>query len=28
MVGEISPAQASAACTVGKNNTVTFTTHM
>lgn len=28
IVGEISPAQASAACTAGKNNTVTFTTNM
>ncbi|WP_235949894.1 type 4 pilus major pilin [Candidatus Regiella insecticola] len=28
IVGEISPAQASAACVAGKNNTVTFTTNM
>ncbi|ASV33910.1 pilus assembly protein PilS [Candidatus Williamhamiltonella defendens] len=28
MTGEISPAQASAACVAGRNNTVTFTTHM
>ncbi|WP_302476721.1 type 4 pilus major pilin, partial [Candidatus Williamhamiltonella defendens] len=28
MTGEISPAQASAACVAGRNNTVTFTTNM